>query len=873
MSGRLGLWTRYSLRALRRGGQRSVLAVFCITVGVMAVVALRLAGDMVSLSLTGNLRSILGADITVQSNAVPLTSGDLGRFDELRRAGLLDAYTAVGVERGTVRRTDGTGHIARVNVDVVDPAHYPLVGDGNLSAPAHATFAQLLARPGAVILSQFTADQAGVGVGSTAHMTLVRGGGTDLRVAGVVRNSILESTAAYIAPSTYGAVSGRPVSYGRVLATTPDAADAQTAATRLRTAFPASGVQTVQDALDVNVSISRQISRSLQIIGLLALLLGGIGIVNTMQVSLSRRRTEIAMLKTAGYRRRDLYAIFGIEAAGLGLGGGIIGTALGVGISAVVRVLVERVFLISIVFRIGAGTLVTGVMVGLATALIFGLLPIVRAAAIRPQAVLRDIPGGITAGSAAQTAGLYALLVVLFTTLSAGLLGSVPIALAAVAGTVLVLALLTGVFWVLVWLVGRIPVPERLPLPRRLTTALRLALRALGRTRGRTAITLVALFTGVFGIGLVLVLGQNISAKVDQSINRLSTYNLFAIASPADAATVTRVTASLPGVQQRRITADIGAVPTALNGTPLNDVVSSAGGTTGATDGGRPRFRIAQLSGVEGYDLGGGQRPEVDIIAGRALTAADAGTFNVLGRFDIALPPLLLGAGDTATLRQEATGQSVTVHLVGLYAPQSTGVGPRLPTLLEPVLADRSVATALGADEVQTSVALRIDPARTSDALLRIENAAPGATVYDVADLGALVKQVLGNLTALMFALASLALFAGVVIIANTVALAMLERRREMGILKAVGHTSSSVLSMVLVENAVVAAIGAVTGMVVVTVATALIGTYVLETDLTVSATVAAAVVAGVVAVVVLVAGLVAWGPTRVRPLEVLRYE
>ncbi len=111
------------------------------------------------------------------------------------------------------------------------------------------------------------------------------------------------------------------------------------------------------------------------------------------------------------------------------------------------------------------------------------------------------------------------------------------------------------------------------------------------------------------------------------------------------------------------------------------------------------------------------------------------------------------------------------------------------------MLADRGAATALGAEEVQTSVALRIDPAQTAAALLRIENAAPGATVYDVADLGALVKQVLGNLTVLMFALASLALFAGVVIIANTVALAMLERRREMGILKAVGHSSRSVLS------------------------------------------------------------------------------
>jgi putative ABC transport system permease protein len=263
----------------------------------------------------------------------------------------------------------------------------------------------------------------------------------------------------------------------------------------------------------------------------------------------------------------------------------------------------------------------------------------------------------------------------------------------------------------------------------------------------------------------------------------------------------------------------------------------------------------------------------VAIAAGRALTAADAGTMNVLGRFDVAFPPLLLGPGDTVTLQQEATGRSVTLRLVGLYTPISRGAGPRLPTFFEPVLGDRGVPTALGPDEVQTAVALRLDPAHTATAVRRIEDAAPGATVYDIADLGALVKQVLGNLTVLMLALASLALFAGVVIIANTVALAMLERRREIGILKAVGHSSRSVLSIVLVENAVVAAIGAVTGMVVVTIATALIGADVLETDLTVSRGVAVSVVAGVVAVVVVVAGLVAWGPTRVRPLEVLRYE
>ena len=75
----------------------------------------------------------------------------------------------------------------------------------------------------------------------------------------------------------------------------------------------------------------------LQIVGLLALLIGGVGIVNTMQVLLRRRRIEIAMLKTTGYRRGDLYALFGLEAALLGLVGGVVGAAAGIGVSFLVK--------------------------------------------------------------------------------------------------------------------------------------------------------------------------------------------------------------------------------------------------------------------------------------------------------------------------------------------------------------------------------------------------------------------------------------------------------------------------------------------------------------------------------------------------------
>ena len=97
------LYLRSAIRSLRRGGQRSLLAVFCIAVGVMAVVALRLASDMIALSLTSNLRSVLGGDLALQSTSVPLTTSQLSVFDGLRAQGLIESYVALGTERGSAR--------------------------------------------------------------------------------------------------------------------------------------------------------------------------------------------------------------------------------------------------------------------------------------------------------------------------------------------------------------------------------------------------------------------------------------------------------------------------------------------------------------------------------------------------------------------------------------------------------------------------------------------------------------------------------------------------------------------------------------------------------------------------------------------------
>ena len=920
--GKLGLYFRYGTRSLRRGGQRTTLGIFCIAVGVMAVVALRLAGDMINATLTTNVRVDNGGDVSVVSTALPLTQADLTDVSRLQQEGVIQQYLAIGVQRATLRRGAGRTFTSTINV-LDDPSRYPLVGDAGFSSPADGTFAGALSGR-SIVLTQFLAGSMGVVPGDSVHMNLVGGNGVDVRVGAVIasgKSLAVGSTAAYISGATFHSVSSQPESYGLVVMTTASNAQATQAASELQKDFPTATVQTVQQALTSNVQAASQVTQYLEIIGLLALAIGGIGIVNTLQVMLSRRRVEIAMLKATGYRRIDLYAMFGIEVGILGLIGGVLGTAAGVAMSLVVKVLIENVINAPLVFEVSAGALLTGVAVGVVTSLIFGLLPIVRAAGIRPQEVLRDLPEGSRVGSRAQVIGLYALVAALFIGLSATILGDFFLALQVVLYSIIGLLILAGVFSLILLVIGYLPVPERFStpyliavaaavavaaaitvasrgigvallvatasgflvvlLPRSQRTVVKLALRSIGRARARTAGTLVALFAGVFTIGLILIVGQDISSEISNALSNLASYNVFVIASSQQATAANAATQNVPGLEGRRATQDLQTRPISVNGQPFAQTVGPAP-APGQGGGGR-EAALFELTGVEGYNLGANElpnaplaaaRPRSGVSTGRELNQSDAGTNNVMVVNALHDAPLNVRVGDQIVVENTATNRQVTLNVVGFYALASrSGGSVSINFYFEPILADRGVVTQLGSDNALSIVALKLNPDKKTEALRSIQSALPGATVLDLADLGALVQQVLGNLVDLLIGIASLALFAGIVIIANTVALAMLERRREIGILKATGYTSRSVLSQVLLENGIVGGIGAVAGMAAVSGATALLGGLALKTSLAVSTPTVLVIIAGVILLSVFVAALVAWGPTRVRPLEVLRYE
>ena len=194
---KLRLYLRYSTRSLRRGGQRTVLGIFCIAVGVMAVVALRLAGDMISASLISNVRAANGGDVSLVSTAIPLTQADLRIFTRLQQQGAIQQFVSLGVDRAALRRDGGkTGETSLYVLD--NPGLYPLAGSSGFAAPPNATYAGALAGSNAVVLTQFVASTIGSGLGNTVHLNLVGGGGADVRVGGVLTDQLASGVAKWV---------------------------------------------------------------------------------------------------------------------------------------------------------------------------------------------------------------------------------------------------------------------------------------------------------------------------------------------------------------------------------------------------------------------------------------------------------------------------------------------------------------------------------------------------------------------------------------------------------------------------------------------------------------------------------------------------
>jgi putative ABC transport system permease protein len=143
-------------------------------------------------------------------------------------------------------------------------------------------------------------------------------------------------------------------------------------------------VLTQKDVGDVLQSLTAILTVFLGLIAAVSLLVGGIGIMNIMLVSVTERTREIGIRKAVGAKRQDILLQFLIEATVLSLLGGLIGIAIGVsGTISVSRAVAD------LTLHLSASTILLATGFSMAVGLFFGIYPAVRASRLNPIDALR----------------------------------------------------------------------------------------------------------------------------------------------------------------------------------------------------------------------------------------------------------------------------------------------------------------------------------------------------------------------------------------------------------------------------------------------------------------------------------------------------
>ncbi|MFE7242108.1 ABC transporter permease [Streptomyces sp. NPDC057580] len=510
----------------------------------------------------------------------------------------------------------------------------------------------------------------------------------------------------------------------------------------------------------------------------IVLLVATFSIHNTFAIVVAQRTRENALLRALGASRRQVLGSTLVEATAVGVLASAAGLAGGIGIAAGLQALFPAV---GFPFPDGA-LVISGISlllplaVGVLVCLGSALLPAVHAGRTAPLAALRET--AVDDSAASRTRAVTGVLLLL-AALGAILIGVLahPSVWPSAAGAVLALA----AFVVLgpaastyaVRILGA-------PLDRLRGVTGVLARRNALRSPKRTAATATALMIGVAVVSLFTVFGASLKATMNQTVDR-SFAGDVAISAPV-----------------------FGA-----GGSGLSPALAPAVG------------RLPEVSTAVGLGKG---VAEVNG-AGRALTVTDpaalarvfdlgpvSGSMNALGPNGIAV------SGAEAAERGLHTGS--TARLTFTDGKQQTftvrAVYDRSELAGTYVITRQAWAPHRAQDSDRLIAVSFKDGVSTADGKAAVEKTAAAYGSPDVQTRGEYARSSAGSIDmmlTLVYALLALAVLIALLGIANTLTLAIHERTRELGLLRAVGQTRSQLRTMVRWESVLVAAFGTAGGL------------------------------------------------------------
>jgi putative ABC transport system permease protein len=424
----------------------------------------------------------------------------------------------------------------------------------------------------------------------------------------------------------------------------------------------------------------------------------------------------------------------------------------------------------------------------------------------------------------------------------------------------IILTLLTSLLRIVVWAVEKLPSPG--------WVSLRLAQRGIGRHRGRSASTLLALIVGLFSVSLIVIMAGNMVSNLRKATSGAWGADLTIRTRELEAAR--QVLKESPQVSSYAEVNDFPAELTAINGDPAayERRIAAYEQERGVPLTLEERDMLAaEFSVITGRDLSS-NLPHFDLAPGmgRNLTPDDTGRQVVLVENTYYLAMLKLQPGEMLTFQLAGDAQ-ITLEIVGVTEMPLFGASDN-----PPFIAPLDVLAPLARPRERFFVA-DVNPKRKDEAVTTLTQSLPeGAFVMETDAIANMFAQTVQQFVVLPIVVAGLAFFAAATMIANTAALAAMERRREIGVMKAVGVRSGQILRQMLLESGILGLVGGLIGVGLVAIVTVfyseMMGLPAGVNPWPILAMLALAVGTAIAATLV-----AAWPASRQRPMDVLRYE
>ncbi|MFN8586974.1 MAG: FtsX-like permease family protein [Candidatus Eisenbacteria bacterium] len=787
-----------ALRPLWRSPGRTLANVLGVALGVAVFVAIRLASGSALAAFSDTVDAVAGrANLQVVARADGFDESLYARVRDwpgVEAAAPVVQVSALAHAGGVppATRADETLLVLGLDPFVEAPFFRMDWNEGDAQAGSLA-FLRLLAEPRSIAITATLAARHALAAGDTLTV-LASGVPVPLTVAAIVRSEALQQAMGgnvVIADiATAQEVFGRAGRLDRVdLRVAPERRDSVMAS--LARALPPDAAVTLPSGRTKQVeNMVRAFSLNLTALAFIAVFVSTFLIFNTMAMSVVRRRRDIGVLRALGMTRAAVARLWLTEAAAIGALGSALGLLLGVllarGALRVVGRTLTDLYLVqqTDAVRLDAFTLAAGTAIGLGATLLSALLPALEAAGTAPGATLRQgrrieaqpLPLGAL-GAAAALALAACAASAWWTSATRIAWGGFAAAFFAIAGFSLLAPAATLAMSALA-----------APLARRVGgLEAALGARALREAVARASTVVAALTVAVGMLVALHVMVGSFRRTVDTWITQTIRGDLYA--EPVGHRTSGAATALPPElVAAARALPGVAAVDT-YRGSPvtLDGLLAFAIGVDFAVQ--RDHGHLAFTNGedpraVLGRALAGG---------GVLVTESFAHRHRV-------------GAGDTLAL--PAAGGTARLRIEGVMFDYSTDAGA--------VFMDRATYARLWRDDRVESLAMYLAPGADRDRVRAafLALCGPGRLMHVTPnqDLRRRVLAVFDQTFQVTWALQGIAVLVAVLGVVSTLTALVLQRAREIGMLRANGATRAQVRRMVLVESGLLGLTGSLLG-------------------------------------------------------------